>query len=58
MNIRIEGTEAEIAYAIAQLRKHLTIGQISPYLPLHHRARTWRVFLNTAPKPAPTRWTA
>ncbi|MFI9556138.1 hypothetical protein [Nonomuraea endophytica] len=58
MNIRIDGTEAEIAYAIAKLRQSLAIGQISPYLPIYDRPRTWRVFVNTAPKPTPSRWTA
>ncbi|MEV4890045.1 hypothetical protein AB0K48_11715 [Nonomuraea sp. NPDC055795] len=58
MKIRIDGTEAEIAYTIAQLRQSLTIGQISPFLPIHDRPCTWRVFVNTAPKPAPTRWAA
>lgn len=58
MRIRIDGTEAEIAYTIARLRQILPIGQISPLVPDHNRPYTWRVFFNTAPKQTPNRWAA
>lgn len=57
MRIRIEGTNAEVAYTINKLRAILPIGQISPIMPVHRRPHTWRVFVRTAPKRA-WRWTA
>ncbi|WP_160330496.1 hypothetical protein [Sphaerimonospora mesophila] len=57
MRIRIEGTNAEVAYTISKLRAILPIGQISPITPVGRRPHTWRVFVRTAPKRA-RRWTA
>ncbi|MEW9531986.1 hypothetical protein [Microbispora sp. NPDC049125] len=58
MHIRIEGTHAELAYALRTIRAVLPVGSISPVLPLHSRPYTWRVFVNTAPKRSGRRWTA
>lgn len=57
MRIRIEGTNAEVAYLISKLRTVLPAGQISPITPVRRRPYTWRAVVRTAPKRA-QRWTA
>ncbi len=57
MRIRIDGTDAEIAYAVDKIRTILPVGSISPIV-RRRRAYTWRVFINTAPKRTETRWIA
>ncbi|MEV0581368.1 hypothetical protein [Nonomuraea sp. NPDC050310] len=49
MRIRIEGTEAEIAYAVARLRATLPIGTVSNIAPVSGRPYARCVYLNTAP---------
>lgn len=58
MRIRIDGTDAEIAYAVNKIRTILPIGSVSPIVRRRRRAYTWRVFINTAPKRTETRWIA
>ncbi|MEU7894170.1 hypothetical protein AB0B45_15065 [Nonomuraea sp. NPDC049152] len=48
MRIRIEGTHAELANAIRQIRAVLPVGSVSTLLETG-RPYTWRVFINTAP---------
>ncbi|WP_169953724.1 hypothetical protein [Microbispora sp. H11081] len=57
MRIRIDGTDAEIAYAVNKIRTILPVGSVSPITRRRRRAYTWRVFINTAPK-RETRWIA
>jgi hypothetical protein len=56
MKIRIDGTYAELAYALNKIRTILPVGSISPIFLLHERPHTWRVFVNTAPKRDGGRW--
>ncbi|MEV2267766.1 hypothetical protein [Nonomuraea africana] len=48
MRIRIDGTHAELAHAIRQIRTVLPVGSVSTLLQTG-RPYTWRVFINTAP---------
>jgi len=57
MRIRIEGTNAELAYALSKIRTIFPVGSISPILPVRNRPHTWRVIVDTAPKRTGERWT-
>ncbi|WP_326825822.1 hypothetical protein [Streptosporangium sp. NBC_01756] len=56
MRIRIDGTYAELVYTVNKIRTILPIGSISPIRPRRRRPYTWRVFIDTAPKPHARRW--
>ncbi|MGV9303823.1 hypothetical protein ACWDLG_10670 [Nonomuraea sp. NPDC003727] len=56
MRIRIDGTHAELAHAVRQIRAVLPVGSVSRLLTTG-RPYTWRVFINTAPdRSAERRW--